>query len=525
MIAGSTTGVRTQVRVAARYPDAFRHRKEKIARVQVQALVADVEVVELRGDPTVEVVALTHDSRRVRPGSLFACIPGEHTDGHLYAQAAIDAGAVALLVERPLGATARRSGLAEVRVTSVRDALGPLAARFFGAPSAAMSCVGVTGTNGKTTTTYVLEAVARAAGQRAGIIGTTGARLDGETFGLQHTTPEATDLQELIARMRESHAALVAIEVSSHALAQHRVDGTRFAVVCFTNLSHDHLDYHGDLASYFEAKARLFSPEFAAAAAINVDDPFGRELRDRASALGLDVVSYAIEDEAADITISDPVFDRRGARFGLVDSRVGRSEPAGLGLLGRHNVSNALAAAASARAVGLPFEAVLSGLADAGPVPGRLEPVDAGQPFLVLVDYAHTPDALDHALAAARQVTEGRRVIVVFGCGGDRDRAKRPLMGAVASRRADVAILTSDNPRSERAADIAAEVAAGATGAARLHIELDRRVAIHDAVADAGPGDVVVIAGKGHETGQTAGGVTVPFDDRAVAREAIGVRR
>ena len=493
--------------------------------MQVQALLADVEVVDLRGDPTVDVLAVTHDSRRARPGSLFACIPGERTDGHEHAPAAIAAGAVALLVERPLGSTTRAPGVTEIRVRSVRTTLGPIAARFHDDPSSAMSCIGVTGTNGKTTTTHLLEAMVRASGLRAGLIGTTGARIDGDPVSVEHTTPEATELQGLLARMRDSGVAMVAMEVSSHALAQHRVDGTHFAVACFTNLSHDHLDYHGDERAYFEAKARLFTPELAAGAAVNIDDARGRELVDRARAQGIDVVTFAVDRDGADVTASGVSPDRTGTRFVLTDSRAASSAPARVALLGRHTVANALAAAASARVAGLPFESVVAGLATVGTVPGRLEPVDVGQPYLVLVDYAHTPDALRHALSAARELAGGHRVILVFGCGGDRDRAKRPVMGEVAARGADLAILTSDNPRSERAADIAGDVARGARGGAELRTELDRRDAIRDAVGAAREGDVVVIAGKGHETGQTAGGVTVPFDDRVVAREAIGTAR
>jgi len=491
----------------------------------MQALLADVEVVDVRGDPTVDVAELTHDSRRVRPGALFACIRGERSDGHAHATEAVESGAVALLVERPVGVVREGRAVTEAQVPSVRAALGPVAARFHGAPSASMTVIGVTGTNGKTTTTYLLEAIARAAGARVGIIGTTGASIDGRGADLEHTTPEATELQELLARMRDAGVGTVAMEVSSHALEQRRVDGTRFAAVCFTNLSHEHLDFHGDLASYFESKARLVTPSFTTSAAINVGDPYGRELVVRARAHGIDVVSFAVGSEPADVTVSDVTVDASGSRFVLRDTRAQQSAPARVALLGRHNVANALAAAAVARSVGLPFEAVVAGLAATPTVPGRLEPVDRGQPFLVLVDYAHTPDALAHALAAARDLAGRERVIVVFGCGGDRDRAKRPIMGQVASRLADVVVVTSDNPRSERGADIAEAVVVGAIGPAPVRVELDRRVAIHDAIAGARPGDVVLIAGKGHETGQTTGGETVPFDDRVVAGEALGERR
>jgi UDP-N-acetylmuramoyl-L-alanyl-D-glutamate--2,6-diaminopimelate ligase len=341
---------------------------------------------------------------------------------------------------------------------------------------------------------------------------------------VEHTTPEATELQALLARMRDAGIAIVAMEVSSHALAQHRVDGTHFAAVCFTNLSRDHLDYHGSVEHYLEAKARLITPEFTRVAAVNVDDPSGRLIVERASDLGVDVVTFGIDRDDVDVTARDLSMGAGGGRFTLVDARLERTAPARTPLLGRHNVANALAAAATARAVDLPFDAVVAGLADVATIPGRLEIVEAGQQFLVLVDYAHTPDALDHALRAARELAGDHRLVAVFGCGGDRDRGKRPAMGAVATARADLTIVTSDNPRSERAADIADEITAGAAAGASVLVELDRRAAIRAAFATARPGDVVVIAGKGHETGQTAATVTVPFDDRAVAREELGGR-
>lgn len=516
------TGGRAGGGIAARYPDAFRHPKdpatrERTARVRLQALLADVEVTRLLGDPGVDVEAVTHDSRRVRRGAMFACIVGDRADGHEHAGEAVDAGAVALLVERPLGLP-----VMEAEVPSVRAALGPVAARFHGDPSASLQCLGVTGTNGKTTTTYLLEAIARAAGQRVGLIGTTGARIDGQSVSLEHTTPEASELQALLARMRDAGVATVAMEVSSHALAQHRVDGTHFAAVCFTNLSHDHLDFHGDVDAYFDAKARLFDPAFTNAAAVNTDDAHGRRLAERSMRAGVDVVTYSAEGREADVSARDVSLAITGTTFTLVDTRVDRTDRVRCALLGRHNVSNALSAAATARAVDMAFDDVVAGLGGVALVPGRLERIDAGQPFAVLVDYAHTPDALDHALRAARDLAGSHRVLVVVGCGGDRDRSKRPAMGEVASRAADVAIITSDNPRSERASDIADAMVAGATGGARLLVELDRRAAIRASLVDAGPGDVVVIAGKGHETGQTAGEITVPFDDRTVARQELG---
>jgi UDP-N-acetylmuramoyl-L-alanyl-D-glutamate--2,6-diaminopimelate ligase len=486
----------------------------------MRELVAGIDVVALRGDPRVEVAALTHDSRRVQPGACFACIVGARTDGHAHAPDALAAGAVALLVERPLDL-----GVTEAEVRGVRAALGPAAARLHGDPSRTLRCLGVTGTNGKTTTTYLLEAIAAAAGEQVGVIGTTGARVDGAALPLEHTTPEASDLQELLARMRTAGVTTVALEVSSHALSQHRVDGTWFRAVGFTNLSHEHLDYHESLEAYFDAKARLFEPARAAHAAVNVDDPHGVLLAGLAKERGLPTLTFGARDDTADLVAAGLELSAWGSRFVLHDRRTGDREDVRLHLAGEANVANALAAAGTALAGGLGFADVVAGLDRELVVPGRFERVDAGQPFAVIVDYAHTPDALATALAAVRRVADGNHVVVVFGCGGERDREKRPLMGAIAAREADVVVVTSDNPRSEPAGAIADEVLAG-TGPVgdRVVVELDRRAAIGLAFDRAGAGDAVLIAGKGHETGQTAAGVTVPFDDRAVAREELGAR-
>jgi UDP-N-acetylmuramoyl-L-alanyl-D-glutamate--2,6-diaminopimelate ligase len=486
--------------------------------VHLKELLDGVEVLSLRGDPTVEVAALTHDSRQVRPGACFACVQGAATDGHAHAPAAVAAGAVALLVERELDL-----GVPEAEVANVRRALGPAAARLHGFPSRSMRCLGVTGTNGKTTTTYLLEAIARAAGERVGVVGTTGARVDGEALPLAHTTPEATELQELLARMRVADVATVAMEVSSHALDQHRIDGTWFAAVGFTNLTHDHLDYHRTLEAYFEAKAGLFRRESAAAGAISLDDSHGRDLVARARVEELPVVTFGLDAPNADLTAEQVVLDRARSRFVLRDRRSGESTPVALSLLGRFNVSNALAAAAVALAGGFELAAVAAGLSSGVVVPGRFEQVDAGQPFSALVDYAHTPDALSAALSAGRALAGAHRLIVVFGCGGERDRVKRPLMGRAAAAGADLAVLTSDNPRGEAPAAIADHVLTGlSAGPAEVRVELDRREAIRLALYAAEPGDVVIVAGKGHEAGQTVAGTTMPFDDRAVLREELG---
>jgi UDP-N-acetylmuramoyl-L-alanyl-D-glutamate--2,6-diaminopimelate ligase len=498
--------------------------------VRLHELLGGVGVLGWVGDQGVDVNAITHDSRRAAAGSCFACIPGAVTDGHLYARAAVDAGAVALLVEREL-----ELPVAQARVESVRAALGPAAATLYDHPSRRLQCLAVTGTNGKTTVTYLLEAIARAASRRVGVIGTVGARVDGVPLSLERTTPEADDLQALLARMRDEDVRTVAIEVSSHALDQRRVDGTWFAAACFTNLSQDHLDYHGSMASYFEAKARLFDSARTAAAAVNVDDRHGLEIVRRATGAGLPVLTFGISalsdeqpgspaDVSAEVVAEDVELNRAGTRFVLVERRSGTRTPVASPLLGRFNVSNSLAAAATALVSGLPLDAVVAGLQAPLVVPGRLERVlaDSGPPFTVLVDYAHTPDALDRVLDAARPLAPGGRVVTVFGCGGDRDREKRPAMGRVAATGADVVVLTSDNPRSEEPEEIARAVLAGLRdGPASVVVELDRRAAIRDALRAAKPGDVVVIAGKGHETGQTIGEQTIPFDDRVVVREEL----
>jgi UDP-N-acetylmuramoyl-L-alanyl-D-glutamate--2,6-diaminopimelate ligase len=472
--------------------------------------------------PDLEVVAITHDSRRAVPGCVFACIPGAVADGHDHAPDAVARGAVALLVERPLPLA-----VPQAEVPSVRAALGPVAATLFGHPSASMRVLGVTGTNGKTTTTYLLEAIARhgrtGGAERVGVVGTVGARVAGDTIETGHTTPEASDLQALLAQMRDAGAATVAMEVSSHALHQHRVDGVQFAAVCFTNLSHEHLDYHGTLDAYFDAKASLFTRARTPAAAVNLDDARGRELVQRALAEQLDVWTYAVDDGTADVGATEVTFGATATRATIGDRRTGADAVVDLPLVGSFNLANALAAAATARASGIAFDAVVAGLGEPVVVPGRLERIDARQPFAVLVDYAHTPDALARVLAAARPLAgPGGRVLCVFGCGGDRDPGKRPLMGAAVAQGADVAVLTSDNPRSEDPQAIADAVLPGLADARAVRVELDRRTAIAGALADAEPGDVVVIAGKGHETGQTANGRTVPFDDRVVAREELG---
>jgi UDP-N-acetylmuramoyl-L-alanyl-D-glutamate--2,6-diaminopimelate ligase len=464
------------------------------------------------GDP--DVRAVVHDTRDVAPGSLFCCVRGERRDGHDLAGAAVASGAVALVVDHALPLA-----VPQVVVPDVRRAMGPLAATFWGNPSHDLVVVGITGTSGKTTVTHLLCPVLRASGLAScAIIGTlSGAR----------TTPEATDLQATLAAERDRGSSgagvgrgvgasrrAVAMEVSSHGLALHRVDGTRFAVAVFTNLSQDHLDFHHTMDDYFAAKASLFTPAFTDRAVVCSDDPRGRELLARLSEAGSGVTAtaYSLAD-AEELTLTPA-----GASFRW------RGEPVELALAGRFNVANAVAAGAAAEALGSEPAAVARGLSAATPVPGRFEAIDGGQRFTVLVDYAHKPDALDQALRAARELVEdGGRLLVVFGCGGDRDAAKRPLMGEVATRLADDVILTSDNPRSEDPPAIIEAIRAGIPPGttAGVAVQLDRRRAIERAVAEAGPGDVVVIAGKGHETTQTVGDTVRPFDDREVARAVL----
>ncbi len=487
--------------------------------MRLHDLLDATEVLELFNDAPVDVIDVHHDSRSVAPGSLFGCVVGAHADGHRFAGDAVDRGAVALLVEHHVPLV-----VPQARVASVRRALGPVAARVHGDPSHRMPVVGITGTNGKTTTAALVEGIAAAHGLRPAVIGTLGIGFEGVVGANPFTTPEASDLQRTLGSLMAAGANFVVMEVSSHALAEHRVDGTAFAAVVLTNVTHEHLDYHGTVEAYFDAKARLFRPEFASRAVLNVDDPRGRELAVRARADGVDVVSYSIDagpesDRDADVRATDLVADAGGTRFRMVLRGV--VHDVRLGLPGRFNVANALAAAATGLALAIDGDTIAHGLEQVGSVPGRFEPVGPGTPLGVIVDYAHTPDGIATALEAARAVTAGR-VIAVFGCGGDRDAAKRPLMGAAAGRGADAVVLTSDNPRSEDPEVIADAAAVGLreVGVAFTR-ELDRRAAIRFAIESARPGDIVMILGKGAETTQQFADRVVEFDDRIVAAEAL----
>ena len=460
-----------------------------------------------------EITGLAYDTRAVTPGTLFFCVPGFTRDGHEFAPEAIARGAVALVVERSLNL-----GVPEIKVPSVRAAMAPAAAAFYGDPTATLSTTGVTGTNGKTTTAFLVRALLEEDKRQTGLLGTVKSVIGGSERPVERTTPEAIDLQRTFREMLDGGDVACAMEVSSHALDLHRADAIHFAVAIFTNLTQDHLDFHGTMEAYFEAKRRLFADARARHAVVNVDDPYGARLAKQTP----DAITFAVE--------SDATYRASGVATDLTGSRFTVHGPDGVTELrsplpGLFNVYNVLGALAAVRAVGVPLDVAAAAIETAGSVPGRFQPVDAGQEFAVLVDYAHTPDSLENVLRAARGLVDvpgslNGRVHVVFGCGGDRDRGKRPIMGEIATRLADRVIVTSDNPRSEDPEAIINEILAG-TGPDIEH-DPDRHNAINAAIAGAKPGDVVVIAGKGHEQGQEfERGRKIPFDDVTVAREAL----
>lgn len=456
------------------------------------------------------VTGVAYRSTSVQPGNAFFCISGFSHDGHDYAADAVARGAACLVVERELPLD-----VAQFVVADTRHALAVSAARFFGEPSSDIRVVGITGTNGKTTTTYLLDRIMEQAGMTTGLIGTVETRVAGTRLPSARTTPESSDLQALFADMRDQGVTGCAMEVSSHAIDLHRVDATRFAAAAFTNLTQDHLDFHHTLEEYASVKKRLFTDFDVEASVLNVDDPFGAGLA--AELPGAWTVGRHHE---AQVRAESVELHERGARFDLVSPK-GIAEVT-LPLAGAYNVSNALVAAGCAFAIGLDLATVVEGLVSAPQVPGRLERIECGQPFSVVVDYAHTPDSLEKAIAAVREVTRGR-VIVVFGCGGDRDPDKRPMMGRAAAASADHVIITSDNPRSEDPVGIILQVEDGVRGGhATYETEVDRRHAIGTAIGSATAGDTVLIAGKGHEDYQIFADHTVDFDDRVVAREVLG---
>ena len=456
--------------------------------MDLERLAAAVGAVDVVGRAPVELSDLAYDARAVTGGAAFFCVRGAHVDGHDFAGNAVAAGAAALVVEHVLDLP-----VPQIVVVDTRAAMAPAADEFFGRPTETLEVAGVTGTNGKTTTAVLLFAILAAAGRRPGLVGTIEARVGGERRGVKRTTPEAIDLQRLFREMLDAGDRSAAIEASSHASALHRLDRVRFAALVFTNLSHEHLDFHADMEDYFQAKRRLFL-EGSPPAVVNVGDEYGRRL----AAELPDALTFGFTDDAA----------------------VGPSALDGvdLKLRGRFNAENALGALAAARLLGIDDAVSARGLESVRGVPGRFETIDEGQPFTVIVDYAHKPVALETLLRAARELATGR-VLCVFGCGGDRDREKRPQMGRIASELADVVIVTTDNPRSEDPQAIIDAIVAGAVG--DVEIEPDRAAAIARAIEMARDGDVVLIAGKGAEQGQELADRTIPFDDRASAREAL----
>ncbi|MFC7216706.1 UDP-N-acetylmuramoyl-L-alanyl-D-glutamate--2,6-diaminopimelate ligase [Streptomyces polyrhachis] len=497
------------------------------------------EAAETAETAETAVTGITHDSRAVRPGDLYAALPGARFHGADFAAQAAQSGAAAVLTDPQGRERAAATGLPVLVADDPRAEMGALAAAIYGHPGAGLLQIGITGTSGKTTTAYLAEGGLRAAAEKAGegltgLIGTVETRIGDERLKSERTTPEATDLQALLAVMRERGVASVVMEVSSHALTLGRVDGCVFDVAVFNNLSPEHLDFHPDMEDYFRAKAALFTPARSRAGVVNLDDEYGRRLAGECAAAGYPVTTFSAEGHpdadwrAADVELgpapsaADP--HPVGSAF-TVYGPDGITLRAASPLPGAFNVANTLAAIVALATAGIDPQTAAAGVAAVPGVPGRLERVDAGQPYLAVVDYAHKPDAVDSLLRAVRKVTEGR-VHAVLGCGGDRDRHKRGPMGASLARLADTAVLTSDNPRSEDPLAILAEMLAGAASVpaherGEVLVEADRAGAIGAAVARARPGDTVVVAGKGHETGQDVAGVVRPFDDREVLRAAI----
>ena len=473
----------------------------------LRELLRDVPGTEW--SPELAVSGIAANSKDVRPGDVFFCVPGFVADGHDFAADAVKRGAVALVTSRDVRGL---DDTVQVCVADSRVALAAASVRFFGAPSEHLDVIGVTGTNGKTTTVHLIDSIMRAAGHVTGMLGTVGTRIGGEMRSSARTTPDSLELQSLLADMVDASVETAVMEVSSHALDLHRVDGVHFAVAAFTNLSQDHLDYHRTIEEYFSVKRRLFVDLVVDERVINIDDPFGAAL-----ASDVDGAWTVGSVPSARVRASDVTMSADGSSF-VLTLQDGGEVPVEIPLLGAFNVSNALVAAGCALALGIDLDTIARGLAAAPQVPGRLERVPSGN-FNILVDYAHTPDGLEKAITALKVVTTGR-VIVVFGCGGDRDPEKRPLMGAVVGRLADAAVITSDNPRSEDPVGIVLQVEDGIRPTATPYdVVIDRRKAIARALADARAGDTVLIAGKGHEDYQIFADRTIHFDDREVARE------
>jgi UDP-N-acetylmuramoyl-L-alanyl-D-glutamate--2,6-diaminopimelate ligase len=475
--------------------------------MELDALIRALAPGDVIGGRPVEILDLAYDTRRVRDGALFFCVAGATRDGHDLAGAAVTAGAVALVVERPVEVAAP-----QLVVESVRAAMPIAADVFFGTPTERLTVAGVTGTSGKTTTAYLLRAILEADGRRTGLVGTVEWVVGGAERAARHTTPEAIDLQRLFREMADAGDQAVAVEASSHGSHYRRLDRVRFDALCFTNLTSEHLDLHGDMEAYFQAKRRLFTGLTPPPAAVNIGDPYGRRLADElGGAHRAPLVTFGLRPEA-DVRAESLEIGPRGATFTAAGLEL--ETP----LVGVFNVENVLAAVAAATLLDVDDDAIVEGVRAVRGVPGRFEAIHEGQDFAVVVDYAHKPAALASSLRASRDLGPGR-LTVVFGAGGDRDRAKRPQMGQVARELADRVIVTNDNPRSEEPLEIVAEILDGA--GTDVEVDLDRRSAIESAIAGAGAGDVVLIAGKGHEQGQELAGEIHPFDDREVARAAL----
>ena len=482
-------------------------------------LAEAVPEAQVRGDLAgLEATGVSLSSQRVQPGDVYAALPGSRAHGADFAATALEAGAVAVLTDAD-GAD-RLGGVPALVVPRAREVLGRLAARVYGHPAESMRTIGVTGTQGKTTTTRLAESGLTLAGVTAAVIGTVGTRVAGQDVKTLLTTPEAPDLHGLFAVMRERAVAACAMEVSSHALVMGRVDGVVFDVAVFLNLGRDHLDFHADVEDYFAAKASLFTPERSRLGLVDVDGDFGRRLVDSAT---VPVRTLSASGREADWRAVDVRQTATGSTFVVVDPD-GRTHQAGVPLPGGFNVANALAAVAACAEAGFDPGRVAAGIASGEGVPGRLERVDAGQDFTVVVDYAHKPDAVEATLRTLRPLTDGR-LVVVLGAGGDRDPGKRPIMGEIAARLADLLVVTDDNPRTEDPAAIRRALLDGTRAGRAEVVEVgDRRAAIREAIARATTGDIVLVAGKGHETGQEVDGVVHPFDDRDVVREELARR-
>jgi UDP-N-acetylmuramoyl-L-alanyl-D-glutamate--2,6-diaminopimelate ligase len=482
----------------------------------LEELVTGLRYEVLQGTTACSLSGITSDSRKVKPGWAFVAIPGSKMDGHRFIARALAQGATVLVVDQGLVRTSALSATC-LRVPDTRQAIAHLAAAFFRHPSRQLRLIGVTGTNGKTTSTYLLEAVLQAHGLTPGVIGTVTYRYAGREQPAEQTTPAAEDIQRMLREMVDTGVSHCAMEVSSHALVQHRVGGCQFAAALFTNLTQDHLDYHADMSAYYAAKARLFTTYQPGLAVLNCDDPAGEQLLHETPA---PVITYGFSP-ASDVGVEHLEMDAHGIALTV---RLARQHVRVYSrLVGRHNVYNILGVLATAKGLGLDVEQSIRGIEHVATVPGRFERVDAGQPFTVLVDYAHTDDALRNVLQAARGLSTGR-IIVVFGAGGDRDRSKRPRMGRVTAQYTDLAIITSDNPRTEAPLAIIRAIEAGFREigqASQYRVIEDRARAIHEAIGRARAGDVVVIAGKGHETYQIIGDQRFPFDDRQIAAQAL----